>query len=89
MLLASFYNESILDLVRDALIITLKIASPILLAGLLIGLVISVLQSITSIQDQALSFVPKIVVMLVASIVLIPWIVERIVAFARDMFVLS
>lgn len=87
-MLLAVYNESVLDLVRDALIITLKIAAPILAAGVLIGLVISVLQAITSIQDQALSFVPKIVVMLVASIVLIPWIVERLVAFAREMFVL-
>jgi flagellar biosynthetic protein FliQ len=53
-----------------------------------IGLVISVLQSVTQIQDQALTFVPKIIVMLLASLLLIPWIVDRLVAFTQEMFVL-
>ena len=55
------YDETILDVVRTTLLVTLKIAGPILAAGVVIGLVISVLQSITSIQDQALTFVPKII----------------------------
>ena len=46
------YDESTVELVRQALFITLKIAAPILLAGILVGLVVSLLQSITSIQDQ-------------------------------------
>ncbi len=82
------YSEATFDVIREALIITLKIAGPIMLAGVVIGLAISVLQSITSIQDQALTFVPKIVVMLLAAILLIPWIVERLVAFTHEMFVL-
>jgi flagellar biosynthetic protein FliQ len=82
-------SEATLDIIREALVITLKIATPILLAGVVIGLVISVLQSVTQIQDQALTFVPKIIVMLLASLLLIPWIVDRLVAFTQEMFVLQ
>ncbi len=82
-------SEARLDIIREALVITLKIATPILLAGVVIGLVISVLQSVTQIQDQALTFVPKIIVMLLASLLLIPWIVDRLVAFTQEMFVLQ
>lgn len=79
------YDESTVELVRDALFITLKIAGPILLAGLIVGLVISLLQSVTSIQDQTLSFVPKIVVMIVAAAILIPWVAHRLVEYAADL----
>lgn len=79
------YDEAILDVVRLTLIVTLKIAAPILIAGVIIGLVISILQSVTSIQDQALSFVPKIAVMFLVTIVLLPWITMRLIEFASEM----
>ena len=82
------YDESILEYIRQALLITLKIAAPILLAGLVVGLVISIAQAVTSIQDQALVFVPKIVVMLLAALLLLPWIAARLVTFASEMFML-
>jgi flagellar biosynthesis protein FliQ len=83
------YDESTLELVREALFITLKIAAPILLAGLVVGLVISLLQSVTSIQDQSLSFVPKIVVMVAAAALLIPWVALRLVEYAAELFRLT
>jgi flagellar biosynthesis protein FliQ len=83
------YDESSVELVRTALIITLKIAAPILLAGIVVGLVVSLLQSVTSVQDQTLAFVPKIVVMVVAAAVLIPWIAQRLVEYAASLFSLS
>jgi flagellar biosynthetic protein FliQ len=83
------YDESSVELVRTALIITLKIAAPILLAGIVVGLIISLLQSVTSVQDQTLAFVPKIVVMVVAAAVLIPWIAQRLVEYAASLFSLS
>lgn len=83
------YDESILDLVRTALLVTLKIAGPILAAGLVVGLVISILQSVTSIQDQSLSFVPKIAVMVLVAALLLSWIVERLIAYSASMFSLT
>ena len=82
------YDEAILESVRQALFVTLKIATPILFAGLLVGIVISIAQAVTSIQDQALTFVPKLIVMLLALVALLPWVVGNLVAFATDMFML-
>ena len=83
------YDDSSIELVRTALIITLKIAAPILIAGIVVGLVVSLLQSVTSVQDQTLSFVPEIVVMVLAAAVLIPWIAQRLIEYAADLFSLS
>ncbi|GDX99124.1 flagellar biosynthesis protein FliQ [Phycisphaerae bacterium] len=82
-------DASGVEMVRQALIITLKIAAPILLAGIIVGFIISLLQSVTSIQDQTLSFVPKIVVMILAAVVLIPWIAIRLSEYASELFKLS
>jgi len=82
-------NEAALELVRTALLITLKIAGPILAAGLVVGLIISIVQSVTSIQDQTLSFVPKIAVMLIATILLVPWIAQRLIEYATELLSLS
>lgn len=75
------YDQKTLELVRDTLLIALKIAAPILLAGVVVGLVISIFQAITSIQEQTLTFVPKIVAMLLVVVVLIPWIAVRLMEF--------
>lgn len=83
------YDASSVELVREALIITLKIAGPILVAGMLVGLIISLLQSITSIQDQTIAFVPKIVVMIGATVILIPWIVQRLLEYSAELFRLA
>ncbi|MEZ6243785.1 MAG: flagellar biosynthetic protein FliQ [Phycisphaerales bacterium] len=72
-------------MVQETLIVVLKIAAPILLAGVVIGLVISLIQSVTSIQDQTLTFVPKIGVMIVVAVLLLPWITMRLIEFATEM----
>lgn len=82
------YDETMVYIVRDTLLIVLKIAAPILLAGVTIGLIISLLQSVTSIQDQTLTFVPKISIMIIVAAILIPWIILRLAEYAREMFLL-
>jgi flagellar biosynthesis protein FliQ len=83
------YDEATLDLVRDCLLMTLKIAAPILAAGVIVGLVVSIVQSITSIQDQTITFVPKIVIMVIVAAVLLPWVTQRLVEFAAELFVFT
>lgn len=73
------------DLVRDTLIQTLILAAPILGAGLLVGLVISLFQAVTQIQEQTLTFVPKIIVMIVVSVALLSWLVMQMVDFTVTM----
>ena len=74
------------EIVRLALMEALIIALPILGAGLTIGLIISIFQAVTQIQEQTLTFVPKIVVMIVVAIVLLSWISIRMTEFAIAMF---
>jgi len=78
-------DHGALELVRDALLIVLLIAAPLLLIGMILGLIISLFQSVTSIQDQTLTFVPKIIAIVVAAVLLLPWIVSTLVEFTRDM----
>ncbi len=74
------------DVVREALTVMLLLSTPILAAGLAIGLVVSVLQAVTQIQEQTLSFVPKILGMGVVTIVITPWVATVILEFSKRMF---
>lgn len=78
-------DDATIDMVRTALVMSIKIGAPILAAGILVGLVISLLQSITSIQDQTLSTVPKIIVMVGAAIAVLPWVVQRLIEYAGEL----
>ncbi len=75
-----------IDVVRTALLQALIIAVPILGAGLFVGLLVSLFQSVTQIQEQTLTFVPKIIVMILVAVVLLGWISVRLGDFAYEMF---
>ncbi|MBY0113897.1 MAG: flagellar biosynthetic protein FliQ [Phycisphaerales bacterium] len=83
------FDEAQLELVRQCLVVTLKIAAPVLMAGILVGLVISILQAVTSIQDQTLALVPKIVVMVLVAAVLLPWTFIKLAEYAIELFTMS
>lgn len=74
------------DVVREALGLVLMIALPILFSALIIGLAVSILQAVTQVQEQTLSFVPKILGMGVVAILVMPWIAMQIADFASRMF---
>ncbi len=74
-----------IELIRNALLTALFIAAPILMAGLVIGLFISIFQTVTQIQEQTLTFVPKIGGMIIVAVLLIPWILDRMMTFAQTM----
>ena len=78
--------DQAIDLARQALILCLLIAGPILLIALLVGLVVGLLQSATGLNEQTVAFVPKLAGMALAGIVLLPWMVSRLVDFAARMF---
>lgn len=71
------------DLGREALLLAVKLALPAMLAALLVGLAVSVLQSATQVQEQTLSFVPRLVAAVVALFVLIPWMLASLADYAR------
>ena len=74
------------DLVRQALTLALLISAPMLLIGLAVGIVVSLLQAVTQIQEQTLTFIPKITAMIAAAILLLPWISQRLVDYCAIMF---
>ena len=74
------------DAIAHALILSLLIAAPMLLIGLVVGIVISLVQAVTQIQEQTRTFVPKITAMIIAAIVLLPWMQQQMLAYAQDMF---
>jgi flagellar biosynthetic protein FliQ len=74
------------ELVRQALILSLLISAPMLIIGLVVGVLISVVQAVTQIQEQTLSFVPKIAAMVAAAIFLLPWIGQRLLEYSAEMF---
>ncbi len=78
--------EQATDLIRESLRLMLLISAPILAAALIIGLLVSVLQAVTQIQEQTLSFVPKIVGMAIVTIMAAPYLALQLMDFARRMF---
>lgn len=78
--------DAAVEVVRESLMLILILSSPVLMAALVIGLAISVFQAVTQIQEQTLTFVPKIVGMGVVAILVTPWVATQIVAFAERMF---
>lgn len=78
-------DEFAIELIRSTLMIVLTIAVPMLMAGMIVGLIISLFQSVTSIQDQTLTFVPKIIIIVIVAVVLTPWMVQLLIAFTHDM----
>ena len=74
------------DLIRHTLILALIIAAPMLLIGMVVGIIISLFQAVTQIQEQTLTFVPKIAAMIAAAVVLMPWIGQRLLDYATAMF---
>ncbi len=74
------------DLIRDTLVLALQISAPMLLIGMAVGIIISLFQAVTQIQEQTLTFVPKIASMIVAAILLMPWIAQRLLEYAETIF---
>jgi flagellar biosynthetic protein FliQ len=77
---------SVLDLAQDALVVAAKLGAPILVTSLVVGFAISLVQSITQIQEVTLSFVPKAVAVAVALIVCGQWMIAEMVTFTTDLF---
>jgi flagellar biosynthetic protein FliQ len=70
----------------QAMLLTLKVSAPFLLAGLVVGLIVSIIQAATQIQEQTLSFIPKIVVTGVVVAVGGPWMLDQMIAYTRALF---
>ncbi|MDR3592770.1 MAG: flagellar biosynthesis protein FliQ [Negativicutes bacterium] len=73
---------------RDALFMVMLISAPMLGLGLLVGVLVSIFQATTQIQEQTLAFIPKIIAVFVAVLVFGPWIITMMVDYTRELFML-
>jgi flagellar biosynthesis protein FliQ len=78
-------TQNVIDLGRQALWTMLIIGSPMLVAGMIVGLVIGLFQALTQIQEQTVSFVPKIVVMLLVLSISLPWLIAQMVHYTTQL----
>ena len=78
--------ESVMTMGRHAMEVTLMVAAPMLLVALIIGLIVSIFQAATQINEQTLSFIPKLVGIFAAMVIAGPWMLSVMLDYMRQMF---
>lgn len=78
--------DLVVDMAQDALFTLLLTAAPMLLVGMAVGLVISIVQAATQVNEMTMTFVPKIVAVMVTGVLFLPWIVAQLTTFTQEMF---
>lgn len=79
--------EFVLGFGRQAIELCLMMSLPILVVGLSVGIIVSVIQAATQIQEMTLTFIPKIISMFIALLVALPWLMEKIITFTKTVFI--
>jgi flagellar biosynthesis protein FliQ len=77
--------QDAIDLSREAVNIALVIGAPVLVTGLVVGLAVGLLQAVTQIQEQTVSFLPKLVAMVVVMSLTLPWLIQQMVQYSHDL----
>ena len=78
-------DTTVLTLAKEAVKICILLSGPFLLTALLVGLVISIFQAVTQIQEMTLTFVPKILAMILVFILTLPWALKKLVTFTENL----
>ena len=79
-------QDTVVHLALQALMVTLKVAGPVLLAGLVVGLLVSIFQAITQIQELTLAFIPKIIAVGLVIAFAGPWMLDQMLTWTHDIF---
>lgn len=79
-------GDLVIEIGRNALMMVMLISAPMLLLGMFVGIFMSIIQAATSIQEQTLAFIPKIIAVFVAIVIFGPWMLSMLIAFTRDIF---
>ena len=79
-------TDAVVEIANKALFLIIKVSLPVLLVSLIIGLIISIFQAVTSIQEQTLTFVPKIICVFLALIVFGQWMLTSMVEFSTELW---
>jgi len=79
-------EQQVIDVMRSAILMILKVSAPLLLMALIVGLAVSIFQTTTSIQEQTLAFVPKIVAVFLSLIIFGPWMMTTLMEFINSVY---
>ncbi|WAA10728.1 flagellar biosynthesis protein FliQ [Fervidibacillus albus] len=78
--------ETVIQLAEQGIYTILLVAGPLLLLALVVGLIVSIFQATTQIQEQTLAFIPKIIAVLIGVVIFAPWMISRMVQYASNIF---
>ncbi|MER3522580.1 MAG: flagellar biosynthetic protein FliQ [Ignavibacteria bacterium] len=78
--------EFVVHLFREALYTGMVVAAPLLIVSLVVGLIVSILQAATSIQEFTLSFVPKLIALAVVLVLTLPWMIDTLIGFTINLY---
>jgi flagellar biosynthesis protein FliQ len=79
-------QDTVVSLVVSMMSVTIKVAAPMLLVGLIVGLVISIFQAVTQIQEQTLSFIPKVIALVAVVAIGGPWMLDTLVTWTQQLW---
>jgi len=79
-------NFNRIHLARETFFTALLVSAPVLIASAIVGLIISIFQSATSINEMTLTFVPKLIVIAIVTVIALPWIIDVLVSFTKELF---
>ncbi|TSA52539.1 MAG: flagellar biosynthetic protein FliQ [Planctomycetaceae bacterium] len=79
--------DLVVGIANEAIEVTLLLAAPMLGIGLIVGLVVSIFQAVTQVQEMTLTFVPKIIAVMLALIVALPWMISLMVTYTQNLFI--
>jgi flagellar biosynthesis protein FliQ len=79
-------QDTVINLASQAMSLAFKVAGPLLLAAMIVGLVVSIFQAVTQIQEQSLTLIPKIAALAVIVVLLGPWMLGQIVAYTTNLY---
>jgi flagellar biosynthesis protein FliQ len=79
-------TDTVVSLAMDAMSLCLKVGLPLLLAGLVVGLLVSIFQAVTQIQEQTLSFIPKILAIALVVVVAGPWMLDQLIGYTAQLY---
>lgn len=78
--------SGVIDMTRDAIVASILLSAPVLLVGVIVGLLIGLIQAITQVQDQTVSFVPKLMAMVLTLTFCLPWAVDYMTTYCQRCF---
>jgi flagellar biosynthetic protein FliQ len=79
-------QDTVVSLSTQAMKLAIEIGGPMMLVGLVVGLVVSIFQAVTSIQEQSLSFIPKIAALAAIIVILGAWMLDQLVTYAQNLY---